>query len=170
MDLSMSVLGWFHTAACVVAIASMVWVIFTPKGTRLHRKVGQAFTLSILFAAVTSLGIYSHHVWTFAHGFAVVAIVSAGGGWLVARFKRPRRGWRYLHLTLMLIAAYDLIGGGVNEVYLRVKPLRHFWRDNFQVIGMTHGAVMLTFLLLIVVFLIATALGPRLRRRAAKPA
>jgi len=169
MDLSMSVLGWFHTAACVVAIGTMIGVIVTPKGTRLHRKVGQVFTLSILFAAVTSLGIYSRHTWTAAHWFAILAIVCAGGGWLVARFKRPRRGWRYLHLTLMLVAAYDLIGGGVNEVYLRVKPLRHFWRDGFQVIGMTHGVVMLVFLVLIVVFLIATAVGSR-RRRAPQPA
>jgi uncharacterized membrane protein len=166
MNLSMSVLGWFHTAACVVAIAAMLWVVFTPKGTRLHRRVGQAFTLAILFAAVTSLGIYARHVWTFAHWFAVLAIVSAGGGWLVAHFKRPRRGWRYLHLTLMLVAAYDLIGGGVNEVYLRVKPLRHFWRDDYAVIGMTHGVVMMTFLSLIAVFLLATAIGPRLRSRA----
>lgn len=168
MDLSMSVLGWFHSAACAVALAAMVWVVVTPKGTRSHRKVGQAFTLSILFAAVTSLGIYSRHQWTGAHWFAILAIVSAGGGWLVAHYKRPRRGWRYLHLTLMLVAAYDLVGGGVNEVYLRVKPLRHFWRDNFQVIGMTHGLVMMTFLALIVVFLIATAIGAR--RRAARAA
>ena len=94
--------------------------------------------------------------------------MSAGGGWLIAHFKRPRRGWRYLHLTLMLIAAYDLIGGGVNEVYLRVKPLRHVWRDNIEIVGRTHGIVMLVFLLLILTFLIATALGPRLRRAVRK--
>ena len=127
--------------------------------------MGQVFTVGILFASATSLGIYSRHAWTFAHTFALIAIVSAGGGWLVARFRRPRRGWRYLHLTLMLIAAYDLIGGGVNEVFLRVNALRHFWRDGYTVIGMTHGVVMLVFVVLILVFLTATAVGPRLRRR-----
>ena len=57
----------------------------------------------------------------------------------------------------------------MNEVYLRVKPLRHFWRDGFQVIGMTHGVVMLVFLVLIVTFLVATAVGSR-RRRAPQAA
>lgn len=170
MNLSMSILGWFHTAACVAALWAMLGVIFLRKGGALHRRMGRVFTVGILFAAVTSLGIYSRHAWTFAHTFALIAIVSAGGGWLVARFKRPRRGWRYVHLTLMLVAAYDLVGGGVNEVYLRVNALRHFWRDNYAVIGMTHGVVMLVFLFLILVFLTATAVGPRLRRRAARPA
>lgn len=167
MDLSMSVLGWLHALACVVAVLSGAWVIVTRKGTRRHRQLGNVFTATVLFACVTSLGIYSRHVWTFAHWFAILGIVSAGGGWLIAHFKRPRRGWRYLHLTCMLVAYYDLIGGGVNEVYLRVKSLRHVWVDNIEIVGRTHGVVMLVALLLIVTFLIATAVGQaRLKRRA----
>lgn len=163
MDLSMSWLGWIHTAACVVALVSGGWVILTPKGTPAHRRLGGAFTASILLAAVTSLGIYSRGQWTAAHWFSIVAIVSAGGGFLIARFKRPRRGWRYLHLTCMLVAYYDLIAGGVNEVFLRVPSLRHYWTSDFSVIGRTHGVVMLVFLLLILVFLVATAIGRRAR-------
>ena len=168
MDLSMSVLGWFHTAACVVALATGAWVILTPKGTRRHRAVGRVFTGALVFTCVTSLGIYSRHVWTFAHWFAVFGLAMVGAGWLLARFKRPRGAWRYLHLTCMLLAYYDLLGGGVNEVFLRVKPLRHFWRDGPQVIGMTHGIIMMGSLALILLFLVATAVGrARLKARAA---
>ena len=117
---------------------------------------------------VTSLGIYSRHVWTFAHWFSILGIVTTGGGWLVARFKQPRLGWRYLHLTLMLLSVYNLIAGGVNEVYPRVIVLRHYWVTAPGVIGQTHGIVMLLFLLLILAFLVATAIGrQRLKSRAA---
>jgi hypothetical protein len=170
VDLSMSVLGWFHTPACLVAIAAAAWLLVTRKGTRRHRRLGNVFTVSVLFACVTSLGIYSRHAWTAAHWFAIFGIVTTGGGWLVAHFKQPRLGWRYLHLTLMLLSVYNLIAGGVNEVYLRINVLRHFWRDGFHVIGMTHGVVMLVFLVLILAFLIATAVGSRLRRRVTRPA
>lgn len=168
MDLSMSLLGWLHTPACLVAIASAAWLLVTRKGTRRHRQLGNVFTVSVLFACLTSLGIYSRHAWTFAHWFSIFGLVTTGGGWLVARFKQPRVGWRYLHLTLMLLSVYNLIAGGVNEVYLRVTPLRHFWVTAPGVIGITHGLVMLVFTALILLFLVATAVGrPRLKSRAA---
>jgi len=170
VDLSMSFLGWLHTPACLVAIGAAAWLLVTPKGTPRHRRLGNVFTVTVLFACVTSLGIYSRQTWTFAHWFSIFGLVTTAGGWLVARFRQPRIGWRYLHLTLMLLSAYNLIAGGVNEVYLRVDALKHYWRDDVRVIGMTHGVVMLAFLALIAIFLLATAIGPRLRRRAAKPA
>ena len=171
MDLSMSLLGWVHTLASIVAMASGAWVIVTPKGTARHRKLGDTFVASLLIACVLSLGIYTRHAWTAAHWFAVFGIVTAGGGFLVGRFKQPRFGWRYLHLTLMLLAYYDLMGGLVNEVFLHVTALRHFWRDGIQVIGMTQGVVMLAFVILLVGFIVATAIGQlRLRSRAKREA
>ena len=115
LDLSMSVLGWFHTAACVVALV-------------------------------------------------------AGAGWLLARYKRPRGAWRYLHLTCMLLAYYDLLGGGGERGASAGEPaVRRLWRDGVQVIGMTHGVIMLGALALILIFLVATAVGQwRFQARAAQ--
>ena len=45
-----------------------------------------------------------------------------------------------------------LFGGAVNEAYLRIRPLRGLAGDNLFVsplVGMTHGLVMLVFVLLI---------------------
>jgi hypothetical protein len=52
----------------------------------------------------------------------------------------------------MLLSAYNLFGGAVNEAYLRIRPLRQLAGGNIlasPLVGMTHGTVMLAFLLLI---------------------
>lgn len=168
MDLSLSILGWLHTAACVAALGLGGWLIVRRKGTRRHRQLGDAYVVSLLFASFTSLGIYTRHAFTAAHWFAVIAIVLSVAGFSLGRWKRPA-GWRYLHLTCMLGSYYVLVGGGVNEVYLRVKALRPIFFHQRQVVGMTHGLVMLAFILLIAGFLIATFAG-RPKRRAAETA
>ncbi len=72
-------------------------------------------------------------------------------GWLAVRVKPA--GWRYVHLVAMLLSAYNLFGGAVNEAFLRIKPLRAIAGENLlasPVVGMTHGVVMMAFTLLIV--------------------
>ena len=52
----------------------------------------------------------------------------------------------------MLLSAYNLFGGAVNEAYLRVPPLRRLAGDNIMtspLVGMTHALVMLVFVFLI---------------------
>ncbi len=62
----------------------------------------------------------------------------------------------------LLVSYYILIGGGVNEVFLRVNFLRRLI-PNFDspVIGMTHFAVMLFFAALIAYFNAATLIRSR---------
>jgi hypothetical protein len=55
-----------------------------------------------------------------------------------------------------------LVGGGVNEVFLRVNTLRPIFRTQPWVVGEVHGLVMLGFLVLILGFMGATAIS-RLR-------
>jgi hypothetical protein len=79
------------------------------------------------------------------------------------------RGWRSIHLSAMLLSAYNLFGGAVNEVYLRIRPLRNLAGDNIlasPIVGMTHGLVMLVFVLLIGAYL-AVSVTNRARPRQA---
>jgi len=51
----------------------------------------------------------------------------------------------------MLLSAYNLWGGAVNEAYLRVRPLRELAGNDIlasPVVSTTHAIVMLAFLLL----------------------
>jgi hypothetical protein len=52
----------------------------------------------------------------------------------------------------MLLSAYNLFGGAVNEAFLRIGALRALAGAealNSPLVGMTHAVVMLVFLLLI---------------------
>jgi uncharacterized membrane protein len=171
MNLSMSVVGALHTVACVIALVLGAYMIVGRKGTPRHRKLGDWYVGAILFASVSSLTIYTRHHFTAAHWFAVMAIVTAGAGFALGRWHgqgaaRGGAAWKYGHIAGMVLSYYVLIGGGVNEVFLRVDRLRPIFFHQPQVVGQTHALVMLSFLLLIAGFMLATAVsGWRLRRR-----
>jgi uncharacterized membrane protein len=166
MNLSMSVVGAFHTLACVIALGLGAYMIVARKGTPRHRWVGDWYVGMILFASVSSLTIYTRHAFTAAHWFAVMAIVTAGAGFALGRWHGKGSAWKYGHIAAMILSYYVLIGGGVNEVFLRVNTLRPIFFHRPQVVGETHGLVMLIFLAMIAGFMLATAIsGWRLRRR-----
>ena len=172
VNLTMSVVGWFHTAACIAALVLGAYLIFARKGTPRHKLWGDWYVGAIVFASLTSLTIYSRHTFTFAHWFAVMALVTALGGFALGRWHWRGGLWKYGHLTLMLLSYYVLIGGGVNEVFLRVGPLERFITPTFTpVVGLTHFAVMLIFMALILIYSLATAVSQIrlvLRRRKSR--
>ena len=166
MNLSMSVIGFFHTVACVLALGLGAYLMVARKGAPRHRRLGDWYTGAILFASVSSLTIYTRHAFTAAHWFGVIALVLAAAGFALGRWHGRGSAWKYGHIVCMVGSYYVLIGGGVNEVFLRVNSLRPLFRTQPQVIGATHGLVMLFFLILILGFMLATAVsGWRLRRR-----
>ena len=91
--------------------------------------------------------------WLAIAGLSVLA-----AGYVAARYKP--RGWRYIHLTTMLLSAYNLFGGAVNEAFLRVKPLATFTGGNpfaSPFYGATHSLLMMVFLVLITAYVVFTA-------------
>ena len=172
VNLTMSVVGAFHTAACVAALVLGAWLIVARKGTPRHRRWGDWYVGAIVFASLTSLTIYTRHHFTAAHGFAVMALVTSLGGFAMGRWHGAGQAWKYGHLTCMLLSYYVLIGGGVNEVFLRVGALRPYISPKFTaVVGLTHMTVMMGFIALILGFAIATAVSHIrlvLRRRKAR--
>jgi len=169
IDLDLSVVGWLHSAACVVAMAAFVPVMLARKGGRRHRAAGKVYALAYVLLCVTSLGIYSAQRFWFPHWLAIGGLVVLVAGWLAVRVKPA--GWRYIHLTGMLLSAYNLFGGAVNEAFLRIAPLRVIAGDNMlasPIVGMTHAVVMMAFMVLIAGYVIASIVG-RSSRSARAP-
>jgi len=72
-----------------------------------------------------------------------------------------------VHLTCLLTSLYLLVGGGVNEVFLRVDILRQLAPSlNSPIVGLTHLAVQVLFLTLIVYFNAMVLRRSRTRRPA----
>jgi len=159
LNLNLSLLGWPHAASCLLAIAAFFPVMFASKGGRSHRRWGRVFSFSYAAACLTSLGIYRSQQFIFAHWLAIAGLAVLAAGYLAVRFKP--RGWRYVHLIAMLLSAYNLFGGAVTEAFLRIKPLGALTGGfGSPVFGMTHGVVMMLFILLIVIYVLANALRP----------
>jgi uncharacterized membrane protein len=167
MNLDLFPLGWVHLVASLVAIAIGAAVLVHPKGTAVHKARGWIYAVAIIVTSLTALAIYRLGVFFFAHWFAVAALIVTAAGVAAAHFKIPRIGWMHVHLTCMVASFYILIGGAVNEVFLRVTFLRRLIPDsNLPVaIGATHYFVMFLFALLIIYFNGAALMRARAIRR-----
>ena len=164
-ELDLSVVGWTHTIACVVAMLAFVPVMLARKGSRRHRASGRAYSIAYVILCVTALGIYGQQRFWFPHWLAIGGLAVLSVGCLAARLKPP--GWRYVHLSAMLLSAYNLFGGAVNEAFLRIRPLRGLAGDSIlasPLVGMTHGLVMMVFVGLIGGY-VAASLVSQARRR-----
>ncbi|WP_396593055.1 hypothetical protein [Brevundimonas sp. R86498] len=170
MNLDLVPLGWVHSLACFIALAAGAYVFATPKGTGRHRQVGQVFVISQLVLNLTALGIYQVGSFFFPHVLAIVTLVLIAAGWGSARLIRRHGVWKHVHLSSMILSYYLLIGGGVNEVFLRIDAMRDLVsRQGGQIIGMTHAVVMLVFLVLLLGWNAAELVRSLLRRRRASP-
>jgi uncharacterized membrane protein len=135
-----------------------------PKGTARHRSVGRLYLVLMLVTNITALGIYQRGVFYFPHWFAVAALIAITIGFVCVRLRRPRAYWRNAHLTCMVASYYMLIGGGVNEVYLRINVLHALAPDvlHSPLVGTTHLVVMIIFATLIAYFNVRYWSRPRL--------
>ena len=171
MNLDLLPLGWVHSLTCLVALAAGPIGFATRKGSPRHVLAGRAYMISMLVLNVTALGIYRLEIF-FPHMLAVVTLVLIAAGWGSARLIRRHGGWRHVHLSAMILSYYLLIGGGVNEVYLRVDAARDLLNaQGPQLLNMTHAVVMLVFLVMLLAWNgweIARMVRRRLRRTAVR--
>lgn len=118
-----SLIGWLHTAVCVAAMAAGAVALCTRKGSARHRHWGRWYVRTMIPAQLTALLIYTGGGFRIFHWLAVIALALVALGALAA----PRQGrlpWSLTHVTCMVWSYYLLIGGAVNEAFLRLPVLR----------------------------------------------
>jgi uncharacterized membrane protein len=169
VNLDLSLLGWAHFLASLAALASGAAVLVRPKGTAVHKTRGRIYVAAMVLTGVTALGIYRLGVFFFAHWLAIAALVITAAGLAAAHFKIPRSGWTHLHLTCMVASFYLLIGGAVNEAFLRVNFLRRLVPDlnSSFAVGVIHISAMILFAALTGYFNVAVMLRARATRGTA---
>lgn len=184
---NMSIIGWLHSLACSLALVIGAMNIVLAKGTPRHRRAGRIYFYTMLFANLSAFGVYHFdiaHFRPFAagantfgifHWEAVATLILLGLGVYAA----PRQNcatWAYTHPIAMLLTYYMLIGGLINELFVRVLPLRVFAMAHAPhgattvaaspIVGMAQAAAMMLFLAMIFYFVIKTMLH---RRSVAAP-
>jgi uncharacterized membrane protein len=167
MNLDLFPLGWVRLVASLAALAVGMLVVLRAKGTPVHKRGGRVYALTLLVTSVTALGINRRGIFFFPHWLAIAALIVTTAGVLAAHFKITRKAWLHVHLTCLLTSLYILVGGGVNEVFLRVDVLHRLAPTlNSRAVGVTHLGVIIVFLALIGYFNAVLLRRSRTKRRA----
>jgi uncharacterized membrane protein len=176
-------IGWVHVIACLVALVAGGWNIAGAKGTPRHILMGRAYVISMIVLNVSSLAIYKFdiahfvpfragpNVFGFFHWLAVFGLVTVLLGYYAAR-RQSSAVWAYVHPIAMTLSYYDLIGGGINEAFARLDPLRAVARVGMSqkgspIVGLTQTAWMAATLILVFYFIVKVALYRRSTRQMA---
>jgi uncharacterized membrane protein len=172
MNLDISPLGWIHTIASIFALVAGAVVLLGAKGTARHRAFGMAYLASAAVTSLTALGIYRIGIFFFPHWTAIAALALITAGFLCVRFGGKSAMWLRAHLTCMVASYYLLVGGGVNEVFLRVDVLHAAAPDvlHSRLVGIVHTAVAAAFLVMIISFNLGRLVRQRAQAVAVKPA
>lgn len=167
-----SLIGWLHSIACVAALLTGGYVLVARKGTRRHRKFGYWYIASMIALNVTVLAIYRFdilprtnragaNIFGIFHWFAVGTVAVIVFAFFAATRQRNSKFWAHVHAQCMLGSYYGLIGGLINEAFVRVDVLRRYAQTHgpeapnvaaTQAVAMTQTAAMLIYLGFIVYF------------------
>ena len=157
-----SLIGWLHTAVCAAAMAAGAVALCTRKGSARHRRCGRWYVHTMIAAQLTALLIYTGGGFGPFHWLAVGALLLVALGAFAAP-RQARLPWSLAHLGGMVWSYYLLIGGAVNEAFLRLpvlRPVSPFDGGPWHYHAATHMAVLLFF-----TACWAALLGRRMRRR-----
>jgi hypothetical protein len=128
-----SFIGWIHTLACVVAMITGAMELLSRKGTPAHAARGNTYFLSMVLANVTAMVIFHdqelflrpghppvfHKGFGLIHWFAAFTLLLVLIGRLSALL-RKRAFFAYAHPIFMILSYWFLMGGAVNELFVRV--------------------------------------------------
>jgi uncharacterized membrane protein len=130
-------IGWIHTIACTAALILGAWNVAAVKGTPSHKRLGAAYTASIVIAMVCAFGVYRFDLpvvpgkgstlggFGIFHWLSVATLAFTLIGYYGST--RQQRGfWAYAHPVAMILSYYLLLGGLINELFVRVNVLRPF--------------------------------------------
>jgi uncharacterized membrane protein len=180
-----TMIGWLHTVACVLAFFAGAHNLVAEKGTPRHRLVGRTYFWSMIVLNLTSLTVYRFDIASFRpfvagpsvfgvfHWLAVITLCFV----LLGRFAAARQNraiWAYTHPIAMTLSYYILIGGAINEAFARLDALHalalhsmHATNGNAvgaPLIGLTHSAAMAGAFIIILYFTAKVALYRRAQR------
>jgi len=114
-------LGLLHALLGVAALIFGLAVLLRSKGTRMHRRIGRTYVLSMLLLNATALMIYDlYGRFGPFHVASAISLATIAAGFVPAYFRRPRASWRQLHGTFMCWSYVGLLAAFISEIAVRV--------------------------------------------------
>ncbi len=117
----------FHIGTAISALIIGLCVMFTRKGTRLHKQLGYAYFFNMLGLNLSAFFIYrlTGHFGPF-HGAALASFITLIAGFIPAYLRLPNGRWLELHYEFMNWSYVGLVAAGVSEALTRL-PSSPFW-------------------------------------------
>jgi uncharacterized membrane protein len=177
-------IGWLHSAACMIALFAGALNLTAAKGTPQHRAVGRLYVWSTIVLNLSALTIYRFdttrfkpfkagpHVFGLFHWFAVATLIFV----LIGRYaaaRQDRAPWAYVHPIAMILSYYLLVGGAINEAFVRIDALHTLAAHSAgslshamgaPIIRLAHTAAMAAAFMLILYFVAKVVLYRRTAR------
>lgn len=182
---NLSLAGWLHGVAALTGLLSGALVLASAKGTMRHRRLGCIYVGAMLVTNLSAFAVYHFDIDRFrpftagpgTFGLFHWEAVTTLGFLALALYAAPRQRrapWAYVHPLAMVTTYYLLVGGFVNQLFLRVAPLRAIsqmhGRSGFSrvpLVGQAQTAVMLVYVILLVYFIAKIAILRRGQRATA---
>ena len=132
-----STMGLFHLIVSVLALIFGSWVIFTEKGTTIHKRVGYVYLICMFLVNATALMIYRlTGSFGLFHIFAIYGLITISIGIGVAILRKPTKNWLTYHFYFMYWSVVGLYAAFAAEVSVRVPSTPFWW-----MVGISAGVV-----------------------------
>jgi len=108
---------FIHTIFSVTALLAGAIFLFS-KGTKLHKKIGYVYTLSMLSCVITSFGLFS--LWgSFGvyHALSIVSFLTLMIALYFPLFGRKKKNWVEQHLVWMGYSYIGLVMAGGSHLF-----------------------------------------------------
>ncbi len=116
-----STFGWVHFTTSLVGLVTGAYILLAKKGTKIHKKIGYVFAVSLVLVNASALFIYDFNNGQISifHYLIPVSLIFLIYGMSPMLRKRRKPNWRNKHIVGMNGAALGLWAAGATEYFVR---------------------------------------------------
>ena len=121
-----STIGYIHLTFAIISMITGLVVVFKPKGTIVHKRIGYLYVINMLLLNITSFFISNFNGFSIFHFFAIVSLATIFGG--MHAVLKKYKNWLAGHYYFMSWSVVGLYCAFWSEVGTRfVKNMQDFW-------------------------------------------
>lgn len=134
-------MGILHISSSMAALVCGSMVLLARKGTVAHKRVGYAYFFFMLLVNLSAFGIYRlYGTFGLFHYAALASLSTTLMGIVPLWTKRPRKHWRFFHISFSYWSVIGLWIAFVAEMLTRIPETPFYSMVGLAFVGITVGA------------------------------